>query len=127
MRVVAVFVQELGEVRVIRAAVFFEQRRAGLRNRNFEERVLVTEAFAARTGNCIGFANMMIALARAAGLDAHYQEVSLQPEWSDYEDDTVLLFNHVNVVVESPSISWVVDVSGLKIRSTETRRIIGDN
>lgn len=102
---------------------------SGVLNFKYDEKrtLTATEAFAARSGNCIGFANMLIALARAAGLGAHYQEVSIQPEWSEYEDDTVLLFNHVNVVIESSSISWVVDVSGLKIRPTETRRIIDDN
>ncbi len=85
------------------------------------------EAFKARGGNCIAFANMMISLARAAGLDARYQEVSIRPEWSDYEDDTVLLFNHVNVVIENPHMTWVVDVSGLKFHPTERRRIINDS
>jgi len=101
---------------------------SGILNFKYDERRTLTaaEAFDARAGNCIGFANMMIALARAAGLDAHYQEVSIRPEWSDYEDDTVLLFNHVNVVVEIPRMTWVVDVSGLKIHPTERRRLIDD-
>jgi Flp pilus assembly protein TadD len=36
------------------------------------------DAFKTRTGNCISFANMMVALARKAGLDASYQEVLIQ-------------------------------------------------
>jgi len=93
-----------------------------------ENRTLTAaEAFEARAGNCIGFANMMVALARAAGLDARYQEVFIRPEWSDYEDDTVLLFNHVNVLVNTQHLSWVVDVSGLTIHPTERRRIIDDS
>ncbi len=86
-----------------------------------------SEAFEKRTGNCIGFANMMVALARRAGLDAHYQEVFRRPEWADYEDDTVLLVKHINVVVKTPRNTWVVDVSGIKIHQTTRRRIIDDS
>ena len=101
---------------------------SGVLNFKYDDSLTLTaaEAFEARSGNCLGFANMMVALARAAGLDAHYQEVFIRPEWSDYEDDTVLLFNHVNVVIETQRMSWVVDVSGVTIRPTERRRIIED-
>ena len=41
-----------------------------------ESRTLTAaEAFETRSGNCIGFANLMVALARQAGLKARYQEV----------------------------------------------------
>ncbi len=102
---------------------------SGVLNFKYDENLTLTaaEAFEARAGNCIGFANMMIAMARAAGLDARYQEVFIRPEWSDYEDDTVLLFNHVNVLVNTHRLSWVVDVSGIKIHPTERRRIIDDS
>ncbi len=83
-------------------------------------------AFETRSGNCIGFANMMIALAREAGLEADYQEVSRQPEWTSRED-TLLLIKHINVVVSSPRYSYVVDASGIKFKPTERRRIISDS
>ena len=66
------------------------------------------QAFNTRSGNCIGFANMMIALAREAGLEADYQEVFRRPEWTSRED-TLLLIKHINVVVSSPRYSYVVD------------------
>ena len=83
------------------------------------------QAFDTRSGNCIGFANMMIALAREAGLEADYQEVFRRPEWTSRED-TLLLIKHINVVVSSPRYSYVVDVSGAEIKPTERRRIIPD-
>ena len=85
-----------------------------------------SETFEMRVGNCIGFSNMMVALARRAGLDAYYQEVFRRPEWSDFEDDTVLLVKHINVVVETKRATWVVDVSGIRIHPTSRRRIIDD-
>jgi tetratricopeptide (TPR) repeat protein len=102
---------------------------AGVLNFKYDESSTLTaaQAFDTRSGNCIGFANMMVALARAAGLDAHYQEVFIRPEWSDYEDDTVLLFNHVNVLIETSRMYWVVDVSGISIRPTERRRTLKDS
>ena len=90
------------------------------------ETLSASEAFEKRAGNCIGFSNMMIALARRAGLNAYYQEVFRRPEWSDFEDDTVLLVKHINVVVETRVATWVVDVSGIKIHPTSRRRIIDD-
>jgi tetratricopeptide (TPR) repeat protein len=84
-----------------------------------------TEAFKARAGNCIGFANMMIALARRAGLQANYQEILRRPEWSTSED-TVLLIKHINVVVKSPDYIYVVDVSGIRFNPNTRRRVITD-
>ena len=85
-----------------------------------------TDAFDRRAGNCIGFANMMIALARKSGLKAEYQEVLRRPEWSSHED-TMLLIKHINVVVESRRYTYVLDVSGVKINPNTRRRIIGDD
>ena len=85
-----------------------------------------TEAFAARSGNCIGFANMMIALARRSGLKAHYQELFRQPDYASRED-TVLLIKHINVVLEAPGYTYVVDVSGIKLNPIMRRRIVKDN
>ena len=85
-----------------------------------------SEAFKARAGNCVAFSNLMIALARRAGLVAHYQEVFLSPEWSEFADGTVLLVKHVNVVIETREMSWVVDVSGIKIKQTNRRRLVDD-
>ena len=103
--------------------------RSGVLGFDYDERYTMTasEAFEARTGNCVAFSNLMVALARRAGLEASYQEVFLSPEWSDYQDDTVLLYKHVNVVVETRNKSWLVDVSGVKIRQSDHRRLVEDS
>ena len=85
-----------------------------------------SEAFEARAGNCIGFANMMVALSRAADLRATYQEVFRQPEWLSREE-TILLVKHINVVLESGGYTYVMDVSGLRISPNARRRIIDDD
>ena len=102
---------------------------SGVLGFDYDERRTLTaaEAFETRSGNCIGFANLMVALARQAGLKARYQEVFRRPEWSDHEDDTVLLVKHINVVIETHRDIWVVDVSGIKIHPTARRRFIDDS
>lgn len=84
------------------------------------------EAFRTRSGNCLGFANMMIALAREAGLEARYQEISRRPEWS-IRGETVLQVKHINVIVSSPRYSYEVDISGIRFRAGAQRRIIDDS
>lgn len=83
-------------------------------------------AFDARAGNCVGFANMFIALARRAGLKARYQEVLRRPEWSS-RDETVLLIKHINVILELPGYVYVMDVSGIDINPVARRHIIDDS
>jgi len=84
------------------------------------------ESFDTRAGNCVGFANMLVAMARRAGLNAEYQEVFRRPEWSSRED-TVLLVKHINVVLESAGYTYVMDVSGLRFSPNVRRRIISDD
>lgn len=95
---------------------------------DYDEALTLTaaEAFEARSGNCVGFANMMVALARAAGLEAEYQEVLRRPEWTS-RDDTLLLVKHINLVVSSPRYSYMVDISGVEIKHNDRRRIIPDS
>jgi tetratricopeptide (TPR) repeat protein len=92
-----------------------------------ESRTLTAaEAFATRSGNCIGFANMMIALARRAGLKASYQEIAELRQW-EMNDETMLLVKHVNVVVEGRRENYVLDVSGINIGPAALRRIVSDD
>ncbi len=84
-----------------------------------------SEAFEKRTGNCIAFAAMFVAMARASGLEAWFQEVAMRPEWSSHED-TLLVAKHINIVVEGPHRSYVIDVSGAKIRPDSQRRTLSD-
>lgn len=85
-----------------------------------------SEAFKTRSGNCVAYANMMVALARRAGLKARYQEIVRSPEWSSL-DETVLLIKHVNVVIESNKYTYVMDASDLEISQRAQRRLVSDN
>jgi tetratricopeptide (TPR) repeat protein len=84
------------------------------------------EAFERRAGNCVGFANMLIAMARKAGIKAEYQEVLRRPEWSTREE-TVLLVKHINVILQVANYTYVMDVSGIRLSPTARRQVIRDS
>lgn len=69
------------------------------------------EAFSKRTGNCLSFSHLMVAMARNRGLQAWYQEVEVPPTWSS-SNNTVLVSKHVNMVLKGHNDHWVVDISG---------------
>src|SRR5436190_3414311 len=48
-------------------------------------------------GNCLSFTMLFVSLARAIGLQASYQSVVVQPQWSN--DGQVVVANHVNTAI----------------------------
>lgn len=56
------------------------------------------ETFANKRGNCLGYTNMFIALARALNLNAQYQLVESHPEW-DVAGGYLIRNNHINVIL----------------------------
>ena len=90
------------------------------------ETLTSVEAFERRAGNCVGFANMLIAMARKAGITAEYQEVLRRPEWSTREE-TVLLVKHINVILKVANYTYVMDVSGIRLSPTARRQVIRDS
>lgn len=72
------------------------------------------QTFADGKGNCLGYTNMFIALARGARLDAKYQLIEADPNWN-VESGYLIKNNHVNVVVE-----------GIRLTSTYQDEVIVD-
>jgi tetratricopeptide (TPR) repeat protein len=60
-------------------------------------------------GNCLSFANMIVAMARHLGFRANFQEVLLAPVWSR-RGHVITLSRHVNVAVLLGGASYVVDL-----------------
>jgi Flp pilus assembly protein TadD len=92
---------------------------------NVNRTLTAKEAFDTRSGNCIAFANLFVAMARRAGLNARYHEVLLPPEWSS-QDDTLIVTKHINVVVNSPRGLFQIDISGEDIEQGTHRRVLDD-
>ncbi len=57
-----------------------------------------SETFVKRSGNCMAFTNMFIALSRHLGLDARFQEVDVPPTWS-MSGESLLYSQHINVFI----------------------------
>jgi Flp pilus assembly protein TadD len=93
---------------------------------NLERTLTAEEAFNTRSGNCIGFANLFIAMARSAGLRARFHEVILPPEWGSRQD-TLVNAKHINVIVETAHGPFQVDISGREIRPGAQRKVLDDN
>jgi len=96
-------------------------------NLQFNDRTrTASEAFRLRTGNCLSFSNLFVAMAREVGLKATFQEVDLPPDWS-LDKDVFVLNRHVNVRVDlSPLGVHVVDFNIDDFRASYTTREISD-
>jgi len=94
----------------------------------FDDRTrTASEAFERRTGNCLSFSNLFVAMAREVGLKASFQEVDLPPDWS-LDKDVFVLNRHVNVRVDlDPLSDHVVDFNIDDFRASYTTREISDD
>jgi tetratricopeptide (TPR) repeat protein len=92
-----------------------------------------SETFRDRRGNCLSFTNMFVAMARHIGLDAHYEEVEIPPDWSSM-GNTLLLSQHINVFVDMKHyVDRVVDFNTdvvhyyiHDLKANYERRVISD-
>ncbi len=94
---------------------------------SYEQNLTLTaqQAFHKRQGNCLAFANMFVALARAADLKAFYQEAKVSPDWNQ-ESDVYIMARHVNVLVKTRSGDYVVDIANPYARSRYSVKVISD-
>ena len=58
------------------------------------------ETFDSRSGNCLSYTNMFIALSRQAGLDARFQIVKVPPSW-DADSGYLIRYTHINVLMKN--------------------------
>ncbi|MBT8065496.1 MAG: tetratricopeptide repeat protein, partial [Gammaproteobacteria bacterium] len=82
-------------------------------------------AFEERSGNCLTFSSMFIAMARDAGLEAWFQEVVVPPKWTSV-NETLLISKHVNAVVQDRNRAYTIDVSRRKTEALERTRRLSD-
>jgi tetratricopeptide (TPR) repeat protein len=94
----------------------------------YDERTYTAEGtFQREHGNCLSFTNMFVAMARYAGLDAHFQEVEIPPLWSS-AGQTALLNQHINVFVAlGAGRDHVVDFNIRDYSTSQDVRIISDD
>lgn len=84
------------------------------------------DAFHRGTANCLSYASLFVALAREAGLDAHYQWLAVSPRWMR-DGDRVTVRLHVNVLVKlGRGEQFMVDIDPLEPRDIAGSRQISD-
>lgn len=96
-----------------------------------EKTLTAEQAFITESANCIGFANLYIALARHYGLDANYQLVKRFPQWNleDGSGDVMMsLAIHINSTVMLPQgRRMIVDVTSRYADQLSSAQQISDN
>ena len=84
------------------------------------------DAFRRGSANCLAYANLFVALAREAGLDARYQWMDIRPEWQRLGDRVVVRL-HVNVLVKTKtSNEYMVDIDPLRRHEVAGSRVLRD-
>jgi len=84
------------------------------------------ETFDQRTGNCLSYTSMFIAMARYAGLRAKFQEVSDFSDWNR-QGSFVVFSSHINSVVEIGTKSYEVDFQYRSEKRFWNRKIVNDH
>ena len=81
------------------------------------------ETFATRSGNCLSFTILFVAMARHVGLEAHFQEVSEILSW-DRRGDVAVSNRHMFAVVETTDGPARVDfLPGVEKRYRSVQRV----
>lgn len=95
---------EVGDVRVPTAK--FRRMFRGLNREGYFEANYIADStrtaedtFHHKSGNCLSYTSMFIALAREAGLDAQFQLVQVPPNW-DADSGYLIRYTHVNLVLK---------------------------
>jgi len=84
------------------------------------------ETYERRSGDCLSFTNLFIAVARHFDLAAQYREVDIAPNWS--QRGSIVVFNrHLNSVVGAGSQSYVIDLIPRINRIVVAGRVITDD
>lgn len=83
------------------------------------------EAFYIREANCMSFTNLFVALARASGVSAQYQEVDVPTSWEE-QGNSWLYNKHVNAVVDLAGTNVMVDFAVDVVETDHRRRVLRD-
>lgn len=84
------------------------------------------QTFNRRLGNCLSFTHLFVAMARYAGLPAHYQQVYVKPSW-DRRGNVLVVNRHINVTGNIRGDQhYVVDFEAYQQGSLLRQKVITD-
>lgn len=85
----------------------------------------VEEAYRTRQANCLGFTLMVVALARATGLEAYGQEIDHAFSWHQ-ENGILFQYNHINAGIRIDMQRFTVDVASDSVIAARPPKRIHD-
>lgn len=100
----------------------------GLRLRyDVDATLSAAQAFAQHRANCLSYTLLYVVLAREVGVPAEFNEVDIPPVWDAGNDETLLLYRHINARIPLPGSRYqIVDVSSEEYDPNYPQRIVGD-
>jgi Flp pilus assembly protein TadD len=124
------FVATTAEIRDSRkklVALLRGMEELGLFSLDYDETTRTARAtYHDRQGNCLSFTMLFVGLARAAGLTAAYQSVTVPPTWVN--DGKVVIGNHVNSIVRTAfGEETVVDFNIREYEAQQRSRRVDDD
>lgn len=85
------------------------------------------DVFYRGTANCLSYATLFVALAREAGLKAHYQWLHERPQWT-LQGERVMVRLHVNTLVRADHQGhYMVDIDPLPTRDIAGSTVLHDS
>lgn len=85
------------------------------------------QVFAEHRANCLSYTLLYVALAREVGVPARFNEVDIPPIWDSGDDNTLLLYRHINARIDITTSKFqIVDVSAEEYDPNYPQRIISD-
>ncbi len=85
------------------------------------------ETFERGRANCLSFAGMMIVMLRHLGIQADFNEVDVPQIWDMRNQNTMVLYKHINVVIDPRSgRKQIADVNLAEYDSSYRQRVISD-
>lgn len=104
----------------------FEQRDFTVEYRA-DQTLTAAETYRQEVGNCMAFTVMMVAMARELGADAYFNQVEVPPVWGHDEEQTFVVYRHINMVSESNRGRRVVDFNLAAYDPVYDQRELTDN
>lgn len=80
-------------------------------NYNPQATYSASDTFFFQEGNCLSFSLMFIAMAREVGLRVSFNEVSIPPSWDMLNQQTFVIYKHVNAKVRVRDGHHIVDLN----------------
>lgn len=95
-------------------------------NYNPQATYSASDTFFYREGNCLSFSLMFIAMAREVGLKVSFNEVNIPPSWDMLNQQTFVIYKHVNAKVKVRDGHHIVDLNIKNYKSRYRQHRVSD-